>query len=316
MVDQLSPPDVCHRCGTPLNANRVSTESTDVLCDMCVQNRDVSWQPTDNPATVAPYPYYPYEENRQAETPDPDRPEWGALAGIGMWIFNTVAIIVIPAIVLVAWIFLDRARGIGPPPGMTQEDIPPRYLLVGIYSTLLAHLVTLAFCWAMVTKLKTRPFLKSLGWHWAGHSALYWFLISIGIVASIIAADQFFIRVLPQKETSFDKILQSSQQVRLAVALLAVISAPFIEELIYRGILYAGLRKRLGTVATVIGVTLLFASVHVPQYYGAWASMAGLTMLSLILTIVRAKTKSILPCVMIHFVNNFFFSILIVANKA
>ena len=312
MVDQLSPPNVCRMCGASLNPNRVSTESTDALCDMCIQNRAVSWNSTETPATVAPYQYQQYEENQ----PDPDRPEWGPLAGIGMWVFSTAAIIFIPAIALVAWIFLDKARGIEPPPGIADGEIPPTYLLVGIYSTLIAHLVTLGFCWAMVTKLKTRPFLKSLGWDWAGRSGLYWFLISIGIIISIIAADQFFIKVLPQKETSFDKVLQSSQHVRLAVALLAVISAPFIEELIYRGVLYGGLRKRFGTVATVIGVTLLFASVHVPQYYGAWASMAGLTMLSLILTVVRAKTKSILPCVMIHFVNNLFFSILIVLNKA
>jgi membrane protease YdiL (CAAX protease family) len=312
MVDQLSPPNACRMCGASLNTNRMSTESTDGLCEMCVQNKTVSWNPMGNPTTVAPYQYQQYDENR----PDPDRPEWGPMAGIGMWLFSTAAIIFIPAILLVGWIFLDRARGIEPPLDISQENIPPRYLLVGIYSTLIAHLVTLAFCWAVVTKLKTRPFLKSLGWDWAGRSGIYWFLISIGIIISIIAADQFFIKVLPQKETSFDKVLQSSQHVRLAVALLAVISAPFIEEVIYRGILYGGLRKRFGTVATVIGVTLLFASVHVPQYYGAWASMAGLTMLSLILTIVRAKTKSILPCVMIHFVNNFFFSILIVLNKA
>ncbi len=192
----------------------------------------------------------------------------------------------------------------------------PRLLLVQVYSTLAAHFVTLAFCWMMVKRVWKQPFLKSLGWDWAGRSALYWSLVSVGIIISIIIADQFFIKVLPQKETSFDELLKSSQQVRMAVALLATLSAPIIEEIIYRGLLYSRFEKVIGVVKTVISVTVLFAAVHALQYWGAWASMAGLTMLSLILTIVRAKTKSILPCVVIHFVNNFFFSILIVLNKA
>ena len=235
--------------------------------------------------------------------------------------FSVAAIMFIPTAAVFLWYFLDQKNGVDVPSltdsaGFLAWATTPRLLLVQVYSTLLAHIVTLPFCWAVVSKRGAQPFLKSLGWNLAGHSVLYWLLVSIGIICSIIAADQFFIKVLPQSETSFDKLLQSSLHVKLAVVALATFSAPIIEEIIYRGILYAGLRTRLGTVATVIVVTLLFAAVHALQYWGAWASMAGLTMLSLILTIVRAKTKSILPCVVIHFVNNFFFSILIVLNKA
>ena len=96
MVDQLSPANACRSCGASLNPNRVSTESTDGLCDMCIQNIAVSWHPTDNPATVAPYPYNQYEETAQASAPDPDRPGWGVRAGIGMWFFSTAAIICHP----------------------------------------------------------------------------------------------------------------------------------------------------------------------------------------------------------------------------
>ena len=321
MVDQLSPPNVCRRCGAPLNANRVSTESTDGLCDMCIQNRDVSWPSTDNPATVAPYPSNQFEEASQEFAPDPDRPRWGVGTGVGVWLFSIAAILFVPIGAVILWYIFDKQRGVPVPDltdskGMIDWVMTPRLLLVQVYSTLAAHFVTLAFCWMMVKRIWKQPFLKSLGWNWAGHSALYWSLASVGIIISVIIADQFFIKVLPQKETSFDQLLKSSQQVRIAVALLATLSAPIIEEIIYRGILYSSLRKYMGVVKTVIAVTVLFASVHVLQYWGAWASMAGLTMLSLILTIVRAKTKSILPCVVIHFVNNFFFSILIVLNKA
>jgi membrane protease YdiL (CAAX protease family) len=65
----------------------------------------------------------------------------------------------------------------------------------------------------------------------------------------------------------------------------------------------------------VVCVTTLFAGVHVVQYAGAWVTLLGLILLSLILTLVRARTGSILPSVIIHFVNNAFFSVIIVANK-
>jgi len=122
--------------------------------------------------------------------------------------------------------------------------------------------------------------------------------------------------VLPQsEENSFTELLKSSAKVRIAIAVLATFTAPVVEEAVYRGVLYSGLRKTFGVAPTVLLVTLMFAGVHVLQYMGAWVSLAGLTLLSLALTLIRARTKSILPCVAIHTVNNAFFAVLIVFNK-
>jgi len=79
--------------------------------------------------------------------------------------------------------------------------------------------------------------------------------------------------------------------------------------------MFSGFRRSLGLVGTVVLVTLMFAGVHVLQYMGAWVSIAGLVLLSLALTLIRARTKSILPCVLIHTVNNAFFSVLVLFNK-
>jgi membrane protease YdiL (CAAX protease family) len=52
------------------------------------------------------------------------------------------------------------------------------------------------------------------------------------------------------------------------------------------------------------------------QYRGAWVTMSGLVFLSLILTLVRARTRSVLPCVTIHLANNAFASVFILLYKA
>ena len=145
----------------------------------------------------------------------------------------------------------------------------------------------------------------------------YWLVFSACLIVTLMGVAQVLSRVLPQsEENSFTELLKSSTQVRIAVAILATFSAPLVEEAVYRGLLYSGLRKAFGVAPTVLLVTLMFAGVHVLQYFGSWVSLAGLTLLSLALTLVRAKTKSVLPCVVIHTVNNAFFSVLILMNKA
>ena len=53
----------------------------------------------------------------------------------------------------------------------------------------------------------------------------------------------------------------------MATAILAVATGPLVEELLYRGLLYAALQKALGMLWAVTIVSGLFAAVHVFQYY-------------------------------------------------
>src|SRR5262249_5094807 len=145
-----------------------------------------------------------------------------------------------------------------------------------VLSSLPAQLLTLALCWAIVTGLQKRPFWDSLGWHWAGKSAVYWIFASALVVVGIMTADALLGKVIPQRETPFDEWLRSSQSVRFAIAGLAVITAPLVEEIVYRGLIFGALRKHLSSGVTVVLVTLIFTAVHVPQYWGAWAGLTGL----------------------------------------
>lgn len=321
MVDQLPSVETCRACGAPIHEPR---DLFNGLCQNCAAPQ-AAWSPPSQPSVVA-YPAYGQYVAGQgwqaASPPDPDHPRWGAPTGIGVWLFSIVAMIVVQLVLILAWYLLDRSRGLPVPEPSNAEALKewlmtPRLLMVQIlYATLAAHLLTLAGCWAVVTKLRQQPFLASLGWHWAGRSPFYWLAVAVGIFIALFAADIVFEKFLPQSEPPFSEMLKKSHQLRIAIACLATFSAPFIEELVYRGVLYSGLRKRFGTVASVMAVIILFVGVHVPQYWGAWASIAGLTLLSLVLTVVRAKTKSLLPSIMIHFVNNFIVSVFIVAGIA
>jgi membrane protease YdiL (CAAX protease family) len=257
-----------------------------------------------------------------AQLLDPDHPHWSAGAGIGVWVASVASIIVIPVLAVIAWYVFQYARHAAVPSLSSKDDLldwlkSPNLLLLQVLSTILAHAITIAVCWAVVTRLGRRPFWESLGWSWAGRSVWYWVVVSACVILALLIVDQGLVRVLPQsEENSFSELLKSSQRVRIAIAVLATFTAPIVEETVYRGVLFASVRRHLGLIATVVVITLLFSGVHVLQYWGAWVSVAGLTLLSLALTVIRARTKSILPCVVIHTLNNAFFSVLILLNKA
>jgi membrane protease YdiL (CAAX protease family) len=235
---------------------------------------------------------------------DPDNPRWGALAGIGVWCGSVAALIIASLIGGVIWLGIYKARG-GEIPveaeAMNQVLMSPPSILIQIIFTILAHIITIAICWAVATGMGKRPLKESIGWYWHEPSPLKKWGIVVGTVALSFAIFQVVPRLVPDsKTTPFAEMLKASQAVRYVVAFLAVFTAPLVEELVYRAMLYAPLKRAMGAVGAVITATLLFALVHVPQYWGAWGSLIGLLLLSFFLTVVRAKTKSIFPCVAIH----------------
>jgi hypothetical protein len=96
----------------------------------------------------------------------------------------------------------------------------------------------------------------------------------------MMGAAMLFAKILPHHETDLERMLKLGASVRVLTALLAVLTAPLVEEVVYRGVLYPGVAKRWGLVAGVGVTTLLFGLVHVPQYWGSWAAIATIVLLS------------------------------------
>jgi membrane protease YdiL (CAAX protease family) len=89
----------------------------------------------------------------------------------------------------------------------------------------------------------------------------------------------------------------------IAVMVCVVVGAPIIEEFAYRGALHGALRGiGLRGWPTILAVSLLFALMHVPAIPegGMVGAMGGLFTLSVALGLVRERTRSLLPCVVMH----------------
>jgi len=268
---------VCALCGRPLP----QAEGTDALCPIC----------------------------RQRETPPAsERPPWGLAAAFGLWMFFIFAISLLPALGVFFW---AAARGYTPTDPEPLHS--PEGTLVQVSMLFLAHLLTLVVGWAVVTQGARRSFLHTLGWRWHPRFRLRHVLLTVGGLYGFIFALSLF---LPSRETAFDRLLQISPSVRIVIALLAVGTAPLVEELVYRGVLYPTLQMRLGRARAIAFVTLLFALVHYPQYSASTLILVAVTVLSFVITMIRAYTGQLLPCVVTHLVYNAIGAALILSGYA
>src|SRR5689334_7321931 len=148
MIESLPPTATCRACGAPLG----NPSSSPVrFCPHCGAAQASEWPP---PPEAQQYPppanQYPFEQVAQAPPPlDPDHPRWGIWTGIGVWVFSVAALIVAQVAVVAVLYLLDQKRGMSPPPGdreaMMAWLLSPRVLAATVYSTIVAHLLTIIF---------------------------------------------------------------------------------------------------------------------------------------------------------------------------
>lgn len=84
-----------------------------------------------------------------------------------------------------------------------------------------------------------------------------------------------------------------------ATLLMLVFVTPFIEEVLFRGVLFYGFRRKLPFWVSSIVVSLVFAAAH-----GQWNVAVDTFALSLMLCWLTERSKSILPAILLHAVKN------------
>jgi len=194
---------------------------------------------------------------------------------------------------------------------LTSEILKGDKTLIIIFITglLPVHGLTLLLAWAVVTRIGKLSFWKSLGWSWKSDFGLG---KSVGLAVLLFLAAWVILIKFGGQETELERILESSRAAALITAFLAFATAPLVEEVVYRGLLYSAFQRAIGPVSAVIVVASMFAGLHVVQYWPNAGAISAITMLSVVLTVVRARTGRLLPCFVIHMVFNGIQSLIIV----
>ena len=241
---------------------------------------------------------------------DPDNPPWGLLAGMLTWAGSVALLFAMSFLLLIPYAMMNFKGNSADGQALAEFLMTDKTaILLQILSAIPAHLLTLGVAWAVVTRFGKRPFWQALGWTW-GRKVGFWTSAGLAIILYLVGIG--LILLFGQRKTQLDLIVESSRAASYVIAFLAVFTAPIAEEVVYRGILYSSLQKKIGVKGAIIGVMVLFTLVHVPQYWGNVGVIAAVGLLSLSLTLVRAYTGRLLPCFIIHLIFNGIQSVLIV----
>jgi uncharacterized protein len=240
--------------------------------------------------------------------PDPDNPPWGLLEALGLLVLSFVLMIVASLAFLIPYVVYRKVQL----PAFAEFAIKdPGAIFVQIVSIIPAHLLTLGLAWLIVTRAGKYPFFKTLGWQW-GQGFTLWRCIWLAVALLLVGLG--IVWLTGPTDNALERLIQSSRGAALATAFAASITAPLVEEIVFRGVLYSALRRLVGVAGAVAVVLLVFAVIHVPQYWPSYGVIFTILLLSVVLTLIRARTGQLLPCFVIHFVFNTIQAILIVLN--
>jgi membrane protease YdiL (CAAX protease family) len=158
---------------------------------------------------------------------------------------------------------------------------------------LVEYAVVFGVVWLLTIGLDRRSFLAfrrpTSWWRAAGISALV--LVAVFVVSAAVAP-----LGNPEKEQGLIPTRFDSHRIAPFAAYVAVVTvvAPIVEELMFRGVGY-GLLQRFGRTSAVVLAGIAFALVH-----GLVAGFPVIAAFGIGLAYLRARTKSIYPCILLH----------------
>jgi uncharacterized protein len=234
---------------------------------------------------------------------------------VGLWIMSLLVLGVVPLLVLAPYL-IYRLATVGQaailPDAIKSDKMMIFYSVIGIIP---AHLVTLYLAYLVVSEGGRRPFWKTLRWEWPREtSPTFVTLLSILIAVVLYGVAWGVTTLYGGEKTDLDLLIESSLYTRIATAFIAFATAPLVEEIVYRGVIYPAIEKVLGMGVAITVVSLLFAGVHVFQYRTNIAVIVVITLLSITLTVARAVTGRLLRSFIIHLIFNGVQSVLIVLS--
>ncbi len=162
---------------------------------------------------------------------------------------------------------------------------------------LLFYSLFLGYLYFLICGYHRQRFWAAIQWRLPGASrALQFVLGGLGLAVLI----RFAPVLLPDRDTFPLEQLFRSPASAYAVAAFSILVAPPMEELVFRGVLFPIFERRAGLHAAIAATAILFAAVHIPEYWGAWNHVLFILVVGLAFSLARGLTGSLAPSVLLH----------------
>jgi uncharacterized protein len=209
-----------------------------------------------------------------------------------------VAMIVFIAGQLVAGVILGVLLAVtGAPP----EDAPMTLLALGGQG--LGFALALAY-------LRAR---RRLSWRLLGPVRPSWLLVAIGLGVGVVGTfGAYTINAVlvqlagaeaPVEQELLNEVLAGGRATVLAI-LVAVVMAPLVEEVLFRGLLFQAIRRRLGLWPAALLSSAVFTAIHVEIVFSQPLALVGLFALGVLLAWSFHRSGSLLVPILAHAVFN------------
>lgn len=166
--------------------------------------------------------------------------------------------------------------------------------VLALLAELVAYIAVALYMFLLVEGKYHARFWQAIRWNWPDVAGLGIF----GVGVLMLGFDALG-RFLPMpKTTPFDQFFEHPMDAYLTVA-FAVTLGPLMEELFFRGFLYPVIARRMGVAWGIILTALPFGLMHYAQYR-SWSAVLIIIMVGVVLTTVRAVTKSVASSFLAH----------------
>jgi uncharacterized protein len=172
--------------------------------------------------------------------------------------------------------------------------------LLALLTELVVYVAVAAYMFSLVEDRYDRRFLDAISWNWPKGGWLKF----AGLGVLLLAGLEGFAHLLPiPKNVPFDQFFKHPFEAYLT-SLFAISLGPLMEELFFRGFLYPVLARRMGVVKAVILTAVGFGLIHALQLGFAWGLVLIIFLVGVVLTIVRAVTRSVASGFVVHVAYN------------
>lgn len=153
------------------------------------------------------------------------------------------------------------------------------------------------FILLLIKKLHRRPILSTLHFTRTENMAVGRLIAAGAFLAiSVLLVSSFF---PTPSDSPLEKLLTTTPSIVMFVV-FGIAAAPILEEIIFRGFLFTALMDLFGWRVAVAITSVLFAGLHLSQLRGNWPAVIVIFLVGFVLTLVRYRTDSLIPSVIMH----------------
>lgn len=123
------------------------------------------------------------------------------------------------------------------------------------------------------------------------------FIVGIELIYQLV---QYLLPGFDPNQAQENEFTVAVPEFKLFSLLALVIFPPLVEEAIFRGFMFPAFSKRLGLIGGAIASSILFGLAHMQANIIVYTFFIGL-----VLCFLYARTRSIIPGIILHMVNNY-----------